>query len=247
MSIPLRRLELERAWNFRDLGGYQARDGRSIRWRRLFRADGLDRLTDADLRQIEMLGLRTVIDLRTADEVARSRLGPTAGDPAWHHLPLLDVLPPQEEYEAWARASYVAEQYLAMMDAASGSVAAFLTLVCNPDAYPVVFHCFAGKDRTGILTALVLGLLGVPDADIAEDYALSQAAMHHLLAWLRAEAGENAVELESRSAAIVAAEPAAMAAFLQGFPSEVRVVRCLRGRVGHPHAAALLAEVLLEP
>jgi protein tyrosine/serine phosphatase len=247
VSTPLRRLELERAWNFRDLGGYQGRDGRVVRWRRLFRADGLDRLTEADLRQIETLGLRTVIDLRTGDEVARGRLAPTAGEPAWHHLPMLDVLPAQEEYEAWARAAYVADQYLAMTASAADSVAAFLHLACNPDAYPLVFHCFAGKDRTGILTALVLGLLGVPDADIVEDYALSRAAMVQLLAWLRTEAGEQADELESRSAAIVAAEPETMAAFLRGFRATYGSFDAYAVSLGHPHAAALLAEALLEP
>jgi protein tyrosine/serine phosphatase len=247
MTTPLRRLELERAWNFRDLGGYQGRDGRAMRWRRLFRADGLDRLTEADLRQVETLGLRTVVDLRTGDEVARGRLVLTAGEPSWHHLPMLDVLPAQEEYEAWAGAAYVAEQYLAMTESAASSVATFLGLVCDADGYPLVFHCFAGKDRTGILTALVLGLLGVPDADIVEDYALSGAAMVQLLAWLRAEAGEQAAELELRSAAIVAAEPATMAAFLRGFRARYGSFDRYAAELGHPHAAALLAEVLLEP
>jgi protein tyrosine/serine phosphatase len=247
MSSPRRRLELERAWNFRDLGGYRARDGRPVRWRRLFRADGLDRLTEADLRQIETLGLRTVIDLRTLDEVTRGRLPPTAGEPAWHHLPMLDVLPPQEEYEAWAGPEYVATQYLAMTGSAAASIATFLELICRPDAYPLVFHCFAGKDRTGILTALVLGLLGVPDADIVEDYALSRTAMVELLAWLRAEAGEQGAELEARSAAIVAAEPETMAAFLAGFRTTHGSFDSYATSLGHPHAAALLAEVLLEP
>jgi protein-tyrosine phosphatase len=247
MSTPLRRLELERVWNFRDLGGYRGRDGRLVQWRRLFRADGLDRLTEADLRQIEALGLRTVIDLRTGDEVARGRLALTAGEPAWHHLPMLDVLPPQEEYEAWAGPLYVAEQYLAMTASATDSITAFLRLICDPDAYPLVFHCFAGKDRTGILTALVLGLLGVDDVDIVEDYALSRAAMLQLLAWLRTEAGENADALESRAAAIVAAEPATMVAFLRGFRSTYGSFESYAAALGHPHAAALLTEVLLEP
>ena len=111
-----------------------------------------------------------------------------------------------------------------------------------------MFHCFAGKDRTGILTALVLGLLGVPDADIAEDYALSRAAMHHLLAWLRAEAGENADELESRSAGHRGRRAGdAMAAFLQGFRAKYGSFDAYAAGFGHPHAAALLAEVLLEP
>ena len=178
----------------------------------------------------------------------RSRLGPTAGDPAWHHLPLLDVLPPQEEYEAWARASYVAEQYLAMMASPPARWPPSWTLVCNPDAYPLVFHCFAGKDRTGILTALVLGLLGVPDADIAEDYALSQAAMHPP-ARLAAGGGGRAMRLSwSRDP-----PPSWRPSPLRWLPScrafERRTGRSMLTwpRLGHPQAAALLAEVLLEP
>src|SRR5690242_1033535 len=85
---PPRRLELEGAWNFRDLGGYLGRDGRRLRWRRLFRADGLDRLTATDLVHIERLRLRTVIDLRTGDEVARGRLATAAGAVDWYHLPM---------------------------------------------------------------------------------------------------------------------------------------------------------------
>src|SRR5262249_42965139 len=77
---PVRRLDLEGAWNFRDLGGYQGRNGRRLRWRRVFRADGLDRLTATDLVNIELLRLRTVIDLRTGDEVSRGRLATTTGE-----------------------------------------------------------------------------------------------------------------------------------------------------------------------
>jgi protein tyrosine/serine phosphatase len=243
---PVRRLELQGVWNFRDLGGYHGHDNRRVRWRQLFRADGLDRLTAADLEQIETLRLRTVVDLRTGDEVARGRLTP-AGGLAWYHLPMLDVLPPREEYEAWVGPANVAEQYLSMTESAPVSIAAFLELVCNRDAYPLVFHCFAGKDRTGILTALVLGLLGVADVDIAEDYALSQAAMHRLLDWLRGQAGENVAELEKRSSAIVAAEPETMATFLVRFRATHGSFDAYAASLGHPRAAALLAEVLLEP
>ncbi len=245
-SDPMRRLELEGSWNFRDLGGYRGLDDRRVRWRRLFRADGLDRLTSADLEQIDTLQLRTVVDLRTGDEVARGRLTPAAAL-AWHHLPMLDVLPPREEYEAWVSPANVAGQYLAMTASASGSIAAFLELACNRDSYPLVFHCFAGKDRTGILTALVLGLLGVADSAIAEDYALSQVAMLRLLDWLRVQASENLAELEKRSSAIIAAEPETMAIFLRRFRAAHGSFDAYGASLGHPHAAALLAEVLLEP
>jgi protein-tyrosine phosphatase len=248
---PVRRLELEGAWNFRDLGGYRARDGRRVRWRRLFRADGLDRLTATDLRHIEQLRLRTVIDLRTGDEVARGRIATPDGEVSWHHLPMLDVLPPREHYDDWVRPAHVAAQYLGMISTGTGAttVGSFLRLVCDPGRYPLVFHCFAGKDRTGILTALVLGLLGVADEDIAADYALSAAAMHRLLAWLRAQYQEGAaelVELESSSAAIVAAEPETMAEFLRQFRDAYGSFGAFAASAGYPEAADRLADILLE-
>jgi protein-tyrosine phosphatase len=247
---PVRLLELEGVWNFRDLGGYRARDGRQLQWRRLFRADGLDRLTAADLQHIELLRLRTVIDLRTGDEVARGRIATAEGEVGWYHLPMLDVLPPQERYNAWVAPAHVAGQYLAMISAGEATVRGFLQLVCDAHRYPLVFHCFAGKDRTGILTALVLGLLGVADDDIAADYALSATAMRRLLAWLRAQYAEGATELErleSSAAAIVAAEPETMAAFLSQFRAVYGSFEAYAASIGHPVAAERLAGILLEP
>jgi protein-tyrosine phosphatase len=243
----VRRVELQGSWNFRDLGGYVGRDGRPLRWRRLYRADGLDRLTEADLVLVEALRLRTVVDLRTSDEVAKGRLATGAGEVAWHHLPMLDVLPPREDYEAWVGPANVAQQYLSMVSSGAGTISAFLELVCDPGAYPLVFHCFAGKDRTGILTALVLGLLGVADVDIAADYALSQAAMIHLLEWLRAQSGETAAQIDARAPAIVAAEPETMAEFLKRFRAAYGSFDAYVARLGHPDAGTRLAGILLEP
>jgi protein-tyrosine phosphatase len=246
---PARRLDLEGAWNFRDLGGYQGHDGRRLRWRRLFRADGLDRLTAADLVNIERLRLRTVVDLRTGDEVARGRLPTAAGEVDWYHLPMLDVLPPPEPDGAWIDPSVKAEQYLGMVSSAPDTVAGFLRLACDPGSYPLVFHCFAGKDRTGILTALVLGLLGVADDDIAADYALSRAAMPRLLEWLRANSEQSGYQLqvESNVAIIMAAEPATMTEFLRGFRDAHGSFEAYAAAVGHRDAASRLAEILLEP
>jgi protein tyrosine/serine phosphatase len=244
-----RRLELEGAWNFRDLGGYPGHEGRQVRWRRLFRADGLDRLTTADLVHIEQLRLRTVIDLRTGDEVARGRLASSAGAVDWYHLPMLDVLPPPEHYGTWIDPSVKAEQYLGMVSSAPATVAGFLRLACDPASYPLVFHCFAGKDRTGILTALVLGLLGVADDDIAADYALSGPAMPRLLEWLRANSEESAERLreEPNVAVIMAAEPATMSEFLRRFRHVHGSFEAYAAAVGYPDAASRLAEILLEP
>jgi protein-tyrosine phosphatase len=219
--VPGRRIELEGSFNFRDLGGYHGVDGRPVRWRSLFRADGLYRLTPADLERLGGLGLRTVVDLRTAGELeARGRIAWPTDDLVFHHLPLMDVLPPDDEYPEWSDPAHVATQYAGMLADGAPAVAAAIDVLCDPAAYPVVFHCMAGKDRTGILSALVLALLGVTDDDIVGDYALSGEAMQRLLAWLRATQPERAAEVEKGAAAVVAAEPASMAQFLSDFRHE---------------------------
>jgi protein-tyrosine phosphatase len=243
---PVRHLELEGAWNFRDLGGYRGRDERPLRWRRLYRADGLHRLTDADLRRVAELGLRTVVDLRTGDEVDKGRLATDPAVTAWHHLPMLDVLPPREGYVSWAGSEYVADQYLAMTEGARPVIARFIELVVEPGAYPLVFHCFAGKDRTGVLTALVLGLLGVSDGDIAADYALSKLAMSALFESLREQFGDSE-ELRASAASIAAAEPETMLAFLDRFRAAHGSFAAYAAGLGHPEAGDLLAAILLEP
>jgi hypothetical protein len=188
-----------------------------------------------------------VVDLRTRDEVAKGRLAALSGEVSWYHLPMLDALPPREAYEAWVGSANVAQQYLAMVESGAETIAAFLDLVCDPAAYPLVFHCFAGKDRTGILTALVLGLLGVADEDISADYALSRAAMHRLLEWLRSQSESDIPLLESIATAIVAADPETMAAFLSGFRAAHGSFDAYAAALGHPDAGTALAEILLEP
>src|SRR5579859_4556528 len=175
-------VDLEGCFNFRDLGGYRTVDGRCVRWQRLFRADGLHRLTEADLAHLAGLGLATVIDLRTEKELDEvGRIAWPAPDLAFHHLPMLDVLPDRTTYPAWVDAGYVADRYVAMLEKGRDAVAEALAILTDPTAYPAVFHCAAGKDRTGLLAAVVLGLLNVSDEDIVADYALSQHAMTRML------------------------------------------------------------------
>jgi protein tyrosine/serine phosphatase len=241
-----RHVVLEGAWNFRDLGGYAGRDGRPVRWQRLYRADSLHRLTAADLARLSSLGMRTVIDLRTSNEVEKGRLPADFDVVAWHHVPVIDVLPPRDSYDTWSSPAEAARQYLAMFEGASSSVAAFLGLICDEESYPLVYHCFAGKDRTGVLTALVLGLLGVADQDIAADYALSTLAMQHLLEWLQEQYGDSS-ELQSSAPAILSADPATMAAFLEQFRAGHGSFEAYAQELGHPEAAPRLQSILLEP
>ena len=174
-SNPTRLLPLAGTVNFRDIGGYPTQDGSRVRWRRLFRADSLNRLTEEDRGQIRHLGVATVIDLRTTAEVEEGRFPVDDVPVAFHHLPFMESVPDPEAFQAMP--GLLASTYVDMLDEAGDKVAAAIEVVSDPANQPAIFHCTAGKDRTGVLSAVLLGLLGVPDEIIIEDYALSAHAM----------------------------------------------------------------------
>ena len=240
-----RHLTLEGCFNFRDLGGYAAAGGRRVRWRRLFRADGLHRLSPADLTVLSRLGLATVVDLRTPREVhERGRIEWPAAGLAYHHLPMLDVLPEADEFSGWVEPGYVAARYADMLRHGREAVARAVEVLAEPSAQPAVFHCAAGKDRTGILAALVLGLLGVADEDIVADYALSRGAMGRMVEWIRRQYPD--VDLERTSAAMVAAEPDTMVRFLAAFRADHRSFDDYAADLGLSPAVERLRRSLLE-
>jgi protein-tyrosine phosphatase len=243
-----RLIELDGCFNFRDVGGYQTADGRRVRWRRLFRADGLHRLTEGDRGQLAELGLQTVIDLRSGDELAdHGRITWPAPGLAYHHLPMSEVLPEQEELPAWVDPEYVARRYAELLGRGKEAVTEALAVLTDPAAYPAVFHCAAGKDRTGILSALILGLLGVPDEAIVADYALSRVGMVRFLDWLHTQYPDARERLERSSAAIVAAEPDTMALFLQQFRAHHGSFEEYAAALGMASAVIYLRRALLEP
>jgi protein-tyrosine phosphatase len=162
-----RRIRLAGTTNLRDLGGYPAADGGTVRWRTLLRSDALHRLDAAGRAALAGLGLRTVIDLRTDEEV---RATPSALDGTGAqncHVPLFDAaaighLPPE-----------LAAVYRYMIDDCGAAIAEAIGRLCAPAALPGLVHCTAGKDRTGLVVALLLEVIGVPDEVIAADYAMS--------------------------------------------------------------------------
>jgi protein-tyrosine phosphatase len=218
-------LALEAAYNFRDLGGYPTADGRVTKWRTLFRADGLHRLTEADLRVMRDIGLRTVVDLRTADElIERGRFPLNAHPVGYHHVSLMDVIwdPGQAPAESSGApvADFLLERYIEMIDGAGQRIGDVFAILSDPAALPAVFHCAAGKDRTGILAALLLSSLGVVDDDVVADYALTGEAVPRMLAAWKAAAAANPlaggeVPATPAPAAFLAAEPDAMARLLE--------------------------------
>jgi protein tyrosine/serine phosphatase len=176
-------------FNFRDLGGYPAADGRSVRLRRLYRSDGLWRLTEDDFEGFSALGIRTVLDLRRPDELeADGRVADSLGL-EYHHANFHADMWPQHTLGPADMPRYLADRYAEMADgglSGRNAVAPALRLIARAEeAGPLVFHCAAGKDRTGVLAALTLSLLGVSDDDIAGDYALSAESERRFHEWRR--------------------------------------------------------------
>jgi protein-tyrosine phosphatase len=180
-----RSLTFSGTYNFRDVGGYAGLGGRTVRWRRLFRADSLHRLGDADAEAFAQLGVRTVIDLRRPFEVERhgrvaERHGLDYRNVVVEHIDWEEVDHPDDV----AQDRWLADRYLNFAEDGRAGLLGALRVIADPERAPVIVHCMAGKDRTGTVCALTLSLLGVSDEDIAADYALTTAAMRPLTAYL---------------------------------------------------------------
>jgi protein-tyrosine phosphatase len=220
---PTRAVDLEGVFNFRDLGGWPTDDGHTVRWRRIFRADGLGRLTPGDLELLAPIGLRTVIDLRTAQELdARGRYPIDTHPVDYHHLPVIDRTWDREQArrENLPATEFLHRAYLEILAEGASRFAAALTLLAGDDSLPAVFHCAAGKDRTGLMAALVLGAVGVARDAIVEDYALTQDTIDRFVARSAAEDPEVARNLADMPAAFLLADPAAMTLVLDDLERE---------------------------
>ena len=217
MSIDLdRHVSFDALFNVRDLGGYAAADGRHTRWRMLYRADGLNRVAGDDLERLAALGLRTVVDLRTPNERVERGSFPVESVPVdYHHFPVLQQTWEGQTIDATIDgADFLTARYLEMLVEGADAIAGALHVLADERVYPAVFHCAAGKDRTGVLAALVLGLLGVPDDIIAADYGLSRVGMQAMVDWIRANRPEVADTMTDQPGVLLEAPPRAMRALL---------------------------------
>ena len=165
---------LEGASNLRDLGGYRATDGRAVRRGRVFRSAALAKLTDADLAVVSGLGLRTICDFRGIEESGRAptvvkdvRIVPLAIEPTVG-AGLRDILATKEA-TGEALHAVLARAYAAYALSSNAQYRGMLDLVLEGDV-PLLFHCSAGKDRTGFAAAMLLTALGVPWETVVEDF-----------------------------------------------------------------------------
>jgi protein-tyrosine phosphatase len=193
MSERDRLIALEGAMNFRDLGGYATTDGRRVGWGRIYRSDGLHELTDADLDVLHGLGIRVVCDLRNTNEVnvdvsrfpdparVRGAGAPGDDDVTRLHVPIGGEAAEAPSVLELIRAGEIAQLgvdavvgiYGAMVEHGAGPFGTVVRNAADPANHPLLFHCTAGKDRTGVTAMLILSVLGVADDDILDDYELT--------------------------------------------------------------------------
>lgn len=184
-----RALAWDACLNARDLGGLTTADGRRVRRGALVRSDQLCRLSDRGRGAFLEHGIRTVIDLRTPTEIERDP------DPPWHEHGIDYLHIPQQDEQLWRDLDGIArtrsERDCAVIDRRAPQIAAMVRAVANAAPGAVLIHCLAGKDRTGIAVAMLLGLVGVDAEQIAADYALSEAALAAELAAVLAAAPDE--------------------------------------------------------
>ncbi len=180
-----RRIALAGASNFRDLGGLPAQGGRRVVRGQVYRSDALQRLTADDLAVLEReLGIGHVIDLRSERELERDGRGRLARA-AYEHAPLVDVaLDPFDPAIDW-QAIDLRARYLEMLRTGGDVIRRIFEHLAAAHCPPTVLHCSGGKDRTGVIAALLLRALGVADAWIVADYALSEECLRERIAAMR--------------------------------------------------------------
>jgi protein-tyrosine phosphatase len=179
--MPLRRIPLTGAVNFRDIGGYPTLDGKTLRWNHVYRSDSLAELDAADLASLAELGIRTLCDFRLPEEAARkpNRL------PADHRIRVepigfiptgtLDMLASIAD-GSYGPASIEREvliHYRKFVRDHTAEYGRMFSILLEEDALPLLMHCTSGKDRTGFGVAALLTALGVPREIIVADYAIT--------------------------------------------------------------------------
>ena len=247
---PRRLIALEAVHNFRDLGGYPAAGGRTTKWRTLFRSDGLYRLRGAnDMSRVMQLGLKSVIDLRTEREQREQGIFPIDDiEVNFHHLSIVDVTwSDTETPEFDDEVEFLVWGYRDMLEIGSSRFADAMHVLAQTESLPAVFHCAAGKDRTGVLAALLLSSLGVEDAHICADYGLTQDAMQRTIAWSKVHRPELAERYATIPKAFLAADPRAMQIILAELAQQHGSVRNYVREIGVADATVeVLGNLLLE-
>jgi protein-tyrosine phosphatase len=183
-----REIKFEGVLNFRDLGGYRAQDGRTIAWRHVFRSGELPNMTERDAIKLkEELKIVTVIDLRSSDRQEKtgagllSQTGIKIISVPCNMVTDVDIKTRKTETESHSSLEEALNYRMSLRNYSQSLIEA-LDIIADRENHPVVFHCNAGKERSGMLAALLLSVLGVIEKDIIDDYVLTDQYMKAFIA-----------------------------------------------------------------
>ncbi len=174
---------MKRIHNFRDFGGYQTQNGKYLKKGLLYRSGDLSRATNEDLDALSALGIRTIWDLRSVHErqMEPDRI-PDVEPVTFFNISMRPIVDYHSRslkrlfslmFGEERRTDYIAESYKAYCDYATGylpQLKALFKRISNPENLPVLIHCSAGKDRTGVVSSLIQQMLGVPPEIAMDDY-----------------------------------------------------------------------------
>jgi protein-tyrosine phosphatase len=180
----------EGCFNFRDIGGYQGLNGRKVRWGLYFRAGRQDRMTQSDLQRVAEFGIKTQIDLRRSDEIRDQSRGPLevmGSRYAWH--PVMPNDGSQRLNNMVGDTGISGKRYLGYLDFDPAPWRGIFDVMADAGQQPLLIHCTAGKDRTGVTTALLLSILGVDRAVIEADYVLTNRECERQVSFIESSQG----------------------------------------------------------
>ncbi|MFD1768730.1 tyrosine-protein phosphatase [Sphingobacterium suaedae] len=188
--VSERKLPLSGTANFRDLGGIRTTTGRHVAWGNFFRADDLSALREQDFPYLENTGIRYVYDLRSSEEVSKKK-DHLPSNMHWVHSPIFDensALQTQAVMQQFADGTMTEEGARNLLteanrDFATKNVGKFRSVVQQilENSQPSLFHCTAGKDRTGFTSALILSILGVDRETVIQEYLMTNYYTHEKL------------------------------------------------------------------
>lgn len=228
VTVATRLLPLEGGRNFRDLGGYETADGRTVKWGQVYRSGTMNTLTDADYDYLSDLGIKTICDFREADERKSEPTDWRAGE-----IEYLTFAPPADQEDPADNPMFAAllnpestpDDVAAAIAAgyheiAEGEVEGYTAMFDELAAgrVPLAFNCSAGKDRAGTAAALVLTALGVPRETVVADYSLSDDFVDYMAEFMGPEARAAAEAGDSPYAFLFQLPPEKVAPLMASHP-----------------------------